>query len=148
MGMNIHPAFVHFPIALLFLYTIIELVPLRNLMPSMQWEPIKRFLLYVGTIAAGFALVTGTMAEDAVGETSALEPHETAAWILLSIFVLVSVLTFYWTSETPIRGWTMKALALAGLITLFIVGALGANIVYGSNVDPIVRLVTQMIGLQ
>lgn len=146
--MNIHPAFVHFPIALLTLYAIIEILPLARLIPRVQWSPIRAFLLYVGTAGALVTAITGGMAEDVVGETPAVTTHETAAYILIGIFLLSCVLSYVWRREMPFRTWTMKVLALLGLIMLFVVGALGANIVYGHSVDPIVSFVTGLLGLR
>lgn len=146
--MNIHPAFVHFPIALLTLYAIIEILPLARWIPSVSWAPIRAFLLYVGTAGAMVTAFTGGMAEDVVGETPAVTAHETAAYILIGIFVLSCALAYFWRSEKPFRTWTMKILAIAGLVMLFVVGALGANIVYGNNVDPIVHFVTGILGLR
>lgn len=146
--MNIHPAFVHFPIALLTLYTIVEILPLARWMPRVEWAPIRAFLLYVGTAGALVTAFTGDMATDVVGETPAVTAHETAAYILIGIFLVSCVLSYLWRGEKPFRTWTMKILALAGLIMLFVVGALGANIVYGHNVDPIVSFVTGILGLR
>lgn len=146
--MNIHPAFVHFPIALLTLYCIIEMLPLARYFPSISWTAIRAFLLYVGTLGALVTAVTGLMAEEVAGELPSIQVHEKAAFILIAIFVLSSALSYWWRNEQPFRTWTMKGLALAGLIMLFVVGALGANIVYGSDVDPIVKFVTTILGVR
>lgn len=146
--MNIHPAFVHFPIALLFVYALLELLPLASWWPSFAWGSVKRFALYLGTPAAIATAVTGGMAEDAIGEIPSVEVHEKAALLLIALSVLASALTFWWKAETPARAWIVRIVALAILIMLFVVGSLGANIVYGSNVDPIVTLVVKLLGAQ
>lgn len=145
--MNIHPAFVHFPIALLCLYAVIEILPLARWMPSIAWASIRGFLLYVGTGAAIVTVITGSIAADIVGETPKVEMHETAAFITLGIFLLSCALSYFWRNERPFRTWTMKLLALAGLVMLFVVGALGANIVYGPGVDPIVGFIVKLLGV-
>lgn len=146
--MNIHPAFVHFPIALLCLYAVVEILPLARWWPSVAWAPIRAFLLYVGTLGAFAAALTGAMAEDVVGESPKVSIHETAAWITIGIFVLSCALSYFWRGQHPFRTWTMKILAFLGFVMLFVVGALGANIVYGSQVDPIVGIVTRLLGVQ
>lgn len=140
--MNIHPAFVHFPIALLVLYTLIELIPLARLWPTVPWSPIRTFLLYVGTLSIVPTIVTGFMAARIVGESALVETHERAAFSVLGIFVAASLVSLYYP-----RPFLMKALALFGLIGLFVVGPLGAAIVYGYEVDPVVSLVTSLLGL-
>ena len=146
--MNIHPALVHFPIALLFLYTLIELIPFARFMPSVPWDAVRRFLLYIGTLGAALAAVTGIMAEDVVGESSKIEPHEETALTLVGLFILLSVLVYFWRSESVLKTWILKLLALGGLVLLFAVGALGANIVYGSSVDPIAAFVAGIFGVR
>lgn len=68
--MNIHPLLVHFPIALLVMYSILEIG--AYLLPALRrraWvAPVKTFLLFVGVLAAGAAIVTGSMAEEIIEE--------------------------------------------------------------------------------
>lgn len=145
--MDIHPAVVHFPIALLFLYALIELVPVARILPSFEWENIRRFLLYVGTAGAAGAVATGMMAERFVGESARIEAHEEAALTLFAIFLILTGITLFWKEGGALRFWIQKTLAAAGFVMLFVVGALGANIVYGSSIDPIVSFVARLFGV-
>lgn len=145
---NIHPAFVHFPIALLILYAIIELFPLYRWMPGVAWASMRGVLLYVGTASAILAAITGLMAAEIVGELPAVEVHEKAALALVVLAILTSAVNYFWRNESPASRYTLKALALAIFLMLFIVGALGASIVYGPEVDPIVSFVTGLFGLR
>jgi len=61
--MNIHPLFVHFPIALLVVYSIMELIHTQRLNHSDTYASIKGFLVIVGTLAAYVTLSTGELAE-------------------------------------------------------------------------------------
>ena len=54
---NIHPLIVHFPIALLFLAGVLELVHLFLKKP--QLDLLARWFLYLGTIGAGAAALSG-----------------------------------------------------------------------------------------
>ena len=63
MTYNIHPLFVHFPIALLFVYSIIKILPLQKWLPNVAWKHIERVLLLVGVLGAFAALSTGEIAE-------------------------------------------------------------------------------------
>ena len=146
--MNVHPAFVHFPIALLILYCLIELIPLARVWPSVSWDQIRKFLLYVGTLASFAAALTGGMAEDVVGESAKTSVHEMAAYFTIFVFLISSVLSLLWRREHVMRSWIMRLLAALGFIMLFVVGALGSNIVYGAGVDPLVSLVANLFGVQ
>ncbi len=146
--MNIHPAFVHFPIALLTLYALIELLPVRKFMPSVVWDGISRFMLYIGALASVATAITGIMAEEQIGESPAVEAHEEFALTLVALTLTTAAITYFWKSEGSLRAFVLKGLALALLALVFIVGALGANIVYGSGVDPIVTFITGILGVQ
>lgn len=60
---NLHPLFVHFPIALLFVYTGLRVVPMRRLFPLVAWRQIERVVLLFGVLGAFVALGTGETAE-------------------------------------------------------------------------------------
>ena len=62
MTYNIHPIIVHFPIALLFLYSIIKILPLNKWLPKVAWRDIERVLLVFGVLGAFVALATGQIA--------------------------------------------------------------------------------------
>lgn len=146
--MNIHPAFVHFPIALLLIYSLIELLPMARFMPRVGWSSIKPFLLYLGTAAALVTAATGGMAEELVGESPKIGAHEAAAWTMIAAYVLACLATCFWKGDSGSKRTTLRVLAALGLVMLFVVGALGANIVYGPAVDPIVSFVTAILGVQ
>lgn len=141
--MNIHPAFVHFPIAILFLYTFVEIVPLRMWFPRVPWAPLRDFLLYVGTVTIIPTIATGLIDSFAEGETPLIETHEHAAIALFFIFLAAVGISIYTSKKgrTKTLEIVMKVLAFLGLIGLFVVGALGASIVYGPDSDPFVHFV-------
>lgn len=144
--MNIHPAFVHFPIALLVLYTLIEIIPFSLWFPKIKWDTIKMFLLSVGFLSIIPASVTGGIASELIGESNLVEAHERAALATSVIFFGAVALSWYGHFKgraVPLR-WGLKFLAVIGLVAVFITGSLGAAIVYGSDVDPIVSFIYQL----
>ncbi|MFA6503091.1 MAG: DUF2231 domain-containing protein [Candidatus Paceibacterota bacterium] len=94
--MNIHPFFVHFPIALLAVYSLLELGAYVS--PSLRRQswmfPVKAFLLFVGVLAALAALVTGGIAEDLIEGVSArayiLEIHAPFAAVTTVLYVVLA----------------------------------------------------------
>lgn len=64
--MNLHPIFVHFPIALLSLYVVAELVPFKIIKNQPYWFYFKALILILGVAAAFVTFGTGDGAEHAV----------------------------------------------------------------------------------
>ena len=164
--MNIHPAFIHFPIALLTLYVIIEIVPFGKWYPKAAWEDIKTLLVATGGIGLLVALATGQLAEhSAFAEASKniLSVHKTFAGTTTAIFgIIAAAYVIHWIFEKHeaslgslatdlaflraaanfvLKRWIIIPLALIGLATLTFTGALGGIIVYGPNADPVTKFV-------
>jgi uncharacterized membrane protein len=163
--MNIHPIFVHFPIALLTLYALLEIFPLGRWFPRAPWDTIKTFLVVLGTLGALAAIATGSLAEDLITDRSlrpVLHLHETFAYITLALFGLLAaayVIRFIFrnypnvkarfpagsliqnASDFILQGWVRVPLALLGMIAITVTGALGGTVVYGPGVDPVAAFV-------
>ena len=160
--MNIHPIFVHFPIALMTIYAIAELLRFKKLMQTTYWFYVKAMLVIVGMVSAFPALNTGETAEHLADRSlrPLIEMHSTFAnastWIFgfLALVYLVSWISkSEWNQKLLNSGfakiWTIKVnianyilnsyipiiLALIGLATITITGALGGAIVYGPDID-------------
>ncbi len=174
--MNIHPLFVHFPIGMLVVYGLMELVPERWTKYFSWWGGAKRFLLAAGLVAAVPTLITGDMASDMIKglvPEELIETHEHAAGTTLLIFVVLAgaylvrlftetgwgdrmsawlwkgKLAVMWRLKQRASGWILETpirpiLALAGLISITITGGLGAAIVYGPNIDPVVTFIYKL----
>lgn len=118
--MNIHPIFVHFPIALLTIYALLEVfIPIKiaaykafkwenfwayKLLINPIWQAIKAFLVIVGTLIGLLTLETGEMAEELVRSTASdprvfgtsqmgqlIEMHSTFAGVSIGIFAALAV---------------------------------------------------------
>ncbi len=89
---NIHPLFVHFPIALLISFFIVDFM--GSVFKKTNWRDIASGLLYLGTISALFAVIAGFIAEDSVahgGNVHAImERHETLGVSVLSLAFILS----------------------------------------------------------
>ena len=136
---------------------------------------VKAFLLFVGFLGALAALATGGMAEDMIKDSSdiaLLEMHATfaaattALYLILSVAYLVRIFdTKGWGNYVAgvnrpfIRIWSFKkyvthlmldtwllpAFALVALAGMTVVGALGAAIVYGPDLDPFVSFIYHLL---
>ncbi|MBU6214498.1 hypothetical protein KGM48_01495 [Patescibacteria group bacterium] len=175
--MNIHPLFVHFPIALLVVYSLLEAAP--GLRRTAWAATAKEFILFAGCIGAFFALLTGGMAEDLIRATNPrayiLEVHSLAAGITTVVYLLLAAaylvrifdyrgwgdritgrsrfLRAIWNFKKRVARlirdtWVAPALALLGLAGMIITGALGAAIVYGPEIDPVVSFIYRLFWAQ
>lgn len=169
--MNIHPILVHFPIALLTLYGICELIRFKKVTTQHFWFHIKAILVIVGLITAELALGSGEsiqrMFKD-IPEKHAIVPiHSFFAEMTVGIFFILAITylvlwidydapkTFIkkhrtiektWGHLLSISKWITNtpfapALAFAGIIGITITGALGGAMVHGPEIDPFVSFI-------
>ncbi len=167
---NIHPILVHFPIALLFIYSVIKILPFKKWMPSVAWRHIERALLLLGVFGAFAALATGDLAEHLSHPNRALvEMHSTfatiATWIYGALLLGETASVIRSDFGVKIRSSMLlkkiafierilcdrifsKILALAGFIAITVTGLLGGVMVYGTSADPLAGFVLKILGLQ
>ncbi len=166
---NIHPLFVHFPIALLFVYSIIKILPVQKWLPNIAWRDIEKLLLTFGILGAFAALTTGETAEHIFQPDRALvEAHSTfaalATWIYAALLIgivigMARLHTFFAKLPKTLQMFLIKleallthktfsaVLAFLGLITIAVTGLLGGVMVYGADADPAARVVLKILGI-
>jgi len=166
---NIHPLLVHFPVALLFVYSIIKILPLKKWFPKVAWRDIERALLVFGVLGAFAADATGDIAEHIAHPNRQLvEMHSTFAGIatflygaLLAGEILSVIKSTYWNLITiPVvqkiltilekilcNRFVSNALAVLGLIAISVTGLLGGVMVYGLTADPVAGMVVRLLGI-
>ncbi|MDR0269791.1 DUF2231 domain-containing protein [Paenibacillus sp.] len=148
MNAPLHPLIVHFPIALLSLAAIVQILAL--------WKP-RLFdwpatgLLAVGFISGIFAYITGDggehYAKNVFGATEdMIHRHENMAFLALLFFGILLALKVLiqlpWTKEhfgKNIR-WMMPLLpiiSLAGLVLIYYTGHYGGQIVYHGGTEAL-----------
>jgi len=172
MTYNIHPILVHFPIALLFIYSVIKILPFKKWMPKISWTEIERALLVFGVLGAFAALATGDTAEHLFRPDRALvEMHSTFASIatwLYGALLLGEIITVFTTSYTDIylkikselvknilvklqnllcHKNFAKVIAFFGFIAITVTGLLGGVMVYGASADPLANIVLKILGI-
>ena len=129
-----HPAFVHFPIALLSAAFFFELLGLLFRRDSLH--DVGRAVLFLGTVCALVALGTGLWAEKLTDPgpralEAVSEPHKTFAYVTVGLAVLLSVwrLAAGRKYQGPQRGLFVLGLAALTGVILW-TGHLGGKMVY------------------
>lgn len=89
--MNLHPIFVHFPIAFLFMWSVLAIFPFERYMPNIAWREVKLIFLVVGLLGALLGLATGDQAEHIVGYSRLVETHSTFAGLATITYALLLV---------------------------------------------------------
>ena len=166
--MDLHPVFVHFPIAFLTIYSIMELARIKKLQSKNYWFYVKAIVVIIGFIGSLLALLTGLSAEQNFPrdfpERMVVSVHQFWAYASASIYGFVSLLyaiswadrenfvknpNKFWNVLLKIKSifldfWFVIILSLCGLAAITITGALGGAIVYGADADPFVSFVYKL----
>lgn len=134
---NIHPLFVHYPIALLSVFFLVDLA--GSLAKKSNWRSVASWLLYLGSIFAGLTMIAGLIAADTVPHSEAVhEIMENHEHLGISIFLLSAILSVWrLIAKTAMQGATNYLyLFFGGLLCLLLVFAadLGGLMVYKHGV--------------
>lgn len=138
---NIHPLFVHYPIAFFTAFFLMDFF--GTVAKKAQWRYVASWLLYLGTVAATFAVIAGLFAADSVehGEDvhEIMERHEHIGIAVLSLSLFLSAWRLKkWGLHSATTN--MVFLGLAGFLCLLL--SLGADLgglmvyQYGVSVKP------------
>jgi uncharacterized membrane protein len=124
--LNYHPLFVHFPIALwlaALLYEVLSMWRARD-----DWHRTAIRLLFLGTLGAAAAIISGLVAQSSVPEAGAvhdvLEFHETFMIIASSLSLALCILAFARRGNFTTG---LRRIFLAGLVALALLTAVGAD---------------------
>lgn len=134
---HLHPAAVHFPIALLALGAAAAGLRLRRSSP--EWlEEAESWLLWLGTLSAWATLGLGLLAERTAPHVptawEVMADHETLAWWTVAVFSALSSLRLFAVKTGRDSGKLRLAQALLWTLGfgLLVATALhGAELVYG-----------------
>jgi hypothetical protein len=146
------------------MYCLVEISRLRM-------SHVKRFLLLVGSASALVARQTGELIEHSFQSIPSVAPvvelHSLVATITTGLFcgiALAHIIVWLQDSATfprlstqklfgwiaPIArristGWVAVTLAIIGLASISLTGALGGIIAYGPSVDPVASIVYKLL---
>lgn len=131
---NLHPAIVHFPIALLFLAGLFGLISI--FWKREFWKDIAVKCLFIGTIFAPIAVLTGLQEEQSLKHNEAIHEilvkHKANGLIILSLSLILSL--WYWFRRKNIgnKEYSVWAVMLfLGSILVIYQRSLGGEMVYG-----------------
>jgi uncharacterized membrane protein len=170
MTYNIHPLFVHFPIAFLLLYSLLAILPFERWFPKVSWRPLRFVILLAGVLGAFAANTTGEIAEHLVrSDQQIVEMHSffaaASTWVYGLIFAgeLLAIVNPWLVQKFPNvtllklfhfiehiltnRGLSIL-LAIVGVLTISLTGLLGGVMVYGNSADPLALIVLKLLGVQ
>jgi uncharacterized membrane protein len=126
LGFNVHPSLVHFPIAFLTAFFLLEL--LGTLLKHNSLRTSASAMLYCGAVGAVLAAAAGLYAASAVTHGQAV--HEIMEWhehIGLTVAGLALILsTWRLLLKHPLTG-------MAQALHLFLAGIMAAGIVFGAD---------------
>jgi uncharacterized membrane protein len=171
MEYNLHPIVVHFPIALLSIYSVIKILPFKKWLPEIPWRDIERLLLIIGVVGVFASLSTGEIAERLTSpDHDLVEAHSTFATLTAIFYVLLlageiiccannKLILFFKKyilvgkilnilEKTLCHKRISAILALFGLISIFVTGLLGGVLVHGPTVDPTAPFVLKILGIE
>lgn len=153
--MNLHPIIVHFPIALLTLYAVMEILRLPFLTRQQWYFFMKAVLVILGSLASWFGVLSGTLSEKFQAGNPVLDYHEFFAYstaIIFSVIALCYALAWYSDymnqngvvldskivkfAKEIVKNYLVIILALLGLACVTITGGLGGVMVFGPDADP------------
>ena len=122
---NVHPLFVHFPIALWIAALLFESVSLVR--SSEEWHRAAARLLYLGTLLGVAAAATGWLAQGSVPPSGdvhdVMELHETLMLFALSAAGWLSLVVYL----RPRLSSALRKWFLAGLIVLVLLTVIGSD---------------------
>ncbi len=169
MQYNIHPIFVHFPIAFLMLYSLIKILPLQKWISSISLKVVERILLTAGILGGLLALQTGEIAENLTNQNhDILEMHEFFASLSVRVYGVIllgelmvifgsfvnskiqnkTALDIYGTLVTLLTNkYLVIILAVVGVVAIALTGLLGGVMVYGTSADPLAEPILSLLGI-
>jgi len=132
----LHPQIVHYPIALITVSFLVDLVGVIT--GSKKWTQFGGILLSLAVASALIALLTGQSSQQSLKPMSdvlyhAVEEHEGMATKVFFFFLIIGILRGWLQLKgvfSTWKQWTYVVLAGAGVIFILRVGQLGGTLVY------------------
>lgn len=141
---NIHPLLVHFPIALLISFFMVDFI--GSIFKKNNWRLLASGLLYLGTVSALFTVIAGFIAADSVDHSGdvhiIMERHELLGLSILALAIILS--GWRLLASEPLKGGiNIFYLILSALLSILIIAGadMGGLMVYKYGVSVEVGVV-------
>jgi uncharacterized membrane protein len=130
---NVHPLLVHFPIALLTVFLVVEVFAM--ILKKESLENVASWLLYLGTLGALASVAAGWFAAQSIPHDSTvhdvMETHEMLGFSVLAVAVILSLWRLFAGAPVSAMGRALHLLLAFVMVGLLVVGAdLGGMMVY------------------
>lgn len=156
--MTPYPSIVHFPIAFITFYSLLELISVKFLERKPYWFYIKAITIFAGTLSAVVAVVSSYYTNASTDVASSVLSYYyrfSITSIALSIFVsLLYLITRFGTPRLQGIAWKMLSnrgamipISLALLVLISICSGLVSVATNIAGQDPLVILVSRMLGI-
>ncbi|MBI5475026.1 MAG: DUF2231 domain-containing protein [Ignavibacteriae bacterium] len=129
---NIHPLIVHFPIALLtisFIFDVIGMLTGKKEFTMSAW-----WMLLIGTISVAAAIASGLSAAGGLESSSQarehIENHQEAALVVAGVFAFLLLWRVANKTRVPDRRWLYLVLSVVGLVAVWVTALYGGELVY------------------
>ncbi len=141
---GLHPKLIHFPIAFLYIYVLLETAGVLS--GKSFFQKSAHLFLFIGVLAAIAAVVSGNQAADIAAKwkdkgaaipMDLISDHEDFATITLWYFSGLLVLRTYFVIKKRFQGailYLFIILALAGAYFIYQTGELGGKLVYDNGI--------------
>ncbi|MBX4199031.1 hypothetical protein KW800_02020 [Candidatus Parcubacteria bacterium] len=141
--MDLHPIVIHFPIALLTLYAIFELVRFERVLAKPYWHYVKKVLVLAGFAGSLVAALTGLItANFTIVGPRIFMMHE---FFALATILLSGIASGFYFKNNQHRALIVIAILI--LICITITGGLGAAMVRGTHFDPFMAPIFKLLGV-
>jgi len=150
----LHPIVVHFPIALLTLYGVIELVRFQRFIEKPYWFYVKAALISFGALSALAGVITGGITSGwYIGGPRIFVMHQIFGVLTLILSSTIALgYQFHWHrmnrfSEFVMRPKVLVVLAVLLLFCITTVGGIGGAMIRGTQFDPLMAPIFKLLGI-
>lgn len=150
----LHPIIVHFPIALLTLYGVLELIRFQKFLDKPYWFYVKATLITFGALGALAGVITGGITSGwYIGGPKIFVMHQIFGLITLILSAVIALgYQFHWHkmnrfSEFVMRPKILVVLAILLLFSTTTVGGIGGAMVRGTDFDPLMAPIFKLLGI-
>lgn len=153
MLFDIYPLVIHYPIAFLTFYSLLELLRFERLREEVYWFHLKAITLLVGWLSAVVALVAARMNYHQMEGVRLVEMHELFSYLVVLVYgVLLVGYLYEWFQPNKFSKFILRpalsiVLALVGLFSIVTMGGLFGAMVYGTQFDPWMKPIYILLGV-